>query len=109
MTITKNLSERLSIEEASKLRKELNDLLDRGENTFIINFRDCQFIDSTGLGVVVASFRRCLQQNGNLILCCIKNPQVQEILALTRLDRVFTIYATYEDALKAYENHSGTG
>lgn len=100
MAINKKLPENLTIGEASELRKELSALLEKGENNFIIDFANCNFIDSTGLGVLVAIQKRCSEQGGKILLCSINSPQIKEIFALTRLDKVFAIYPTYEDALK---------
>ncbi|KJS86095.1 MAG: hypothetical protein JM58_07465 [Peptococcaceae bacterium BICA1-8] len=95
------LSEKMTVEETSKFRNELNDYLEQGERSFIINFGKCQFIDSTGLGVLVSVYKKCTERGGDFKLCSINNPNVNEVFRLTRLIKVFPIYTSYEEALKS--------
>ena len=85
--ITKNLA----IEEAGDLREELYKLINDGTTNLSLNFRDCNFIDSTGLGVMVAVYKRCVELGGSMKLYSLK-PQVMKLFNLTRLDKVFEIY-----------------
>ena len=64
----------------------------------IVNLSQVDFIDSTGLATLVIGMKRCLQQQGKLVLCNIRQP-VRTIFELTRLDTVFTIVSTQEDAI----------
>jgi len=59
------------------------------------------FVDSTGLGSVIAGLRQLRSKDGHLRLAA-PNQQVQLVLELTTLDRIFTYYATVEDALAGF-------
>lgn len=85
------ISENFSVDEASDLREQINDLINKGERHFILNFKACTFIDSTGLGVLVSVYKKCAELNGTLILSSLVNQNVLKIFKLTRLDRVFDI------------------
>ncbi|WP_425801471.1 STAS domain-containing protein [Desulfitobacterium sp. Sab5] len=76
------------VEDAALLREKLHDLVDRGHNRFVINMQRATYIDSSGLGVLVALHKRALQQNGGVI---IKGSQgvVKELFIMTRLNKVF--------------------
>jgi len=69
----------------------------------VINMSELSFIDSTGLGLIVSSFRRIMDNNGKLSLCSL-SPQVQTIFELTRLHKIFDIYETEALALTAYDD-----
>lgn len=85
------IPENFSVEEASEYRKKLNDLIENGEKDFKLDFSNCTFIDSTGLGVLVGVYKKCNELNGSFVVQSITNPQVLKIFKLTRLDKVFKI------------------
>jgi anti-sigma B factor antagonist len=84
------IPENFAVDEADKFREKLNYLINKGEKNFSLNFSKCTFIDSTGLGVLVSTYKKCEQLNGNFKLHSI-NEQVMKIFNLTRLDKVFDI------------------
>jgi len=69
----------------------------------VMNFGEVSFIDSSGLGLVVLTFRRIREKGGNMSLCCLC-PKVRTIFELTRLHRVFDIYDSEALAVTAAEN-----
>ncbi len=94
------LPQTFDVEEASKFRNEIYQMFDKQEKRFVIDFMDCQFIDSTGLGVMVSVYKRCMELQGSIKLCSI-NSQVFRVFQLTRLDKVFDIYPSFEVAIKS--------
>lgn len=85
------IPEHFAVDEAARLRKEMHALLDGGEKNIVLNFKNCTFIDSTGLGVIVSAYRICGEICGSLKLRNINHVQVRKVFHLTRLDRVFEI------------------
>lgn len=83
--------ENFAVEEASEYREKSYSLIKEGENSFKFNFSKCNFVDSTGLGVLVGIYKRCAETGGSITICSVKNPKVMEIFKLTRLDKVFQI------------------
>ena len=80
----------MSVNEASKLREDVNLLMEKGDRNFDFDFSDCNFIDSTGLGVLVSVYKRCIEVKGEIKLLNMNN-NVMKVFKLTRLDQVFTI------------------
>lgn len=68
----------------------------------IVNLSNVNFIDSTGLSTLIIGMKRCRQQQGDLILCGIQQA-VRVIFELTRLDTVFTMANTQEDAIASVQ------
>ena len=60
---------------------------------------EATYINSGGLRCLVSAWRRTREQGGDLVLCGL-NSRLEEIFSLVGFDRVFHIYATYEDAQK---------
>lgn len=85
------IANNFAVEEAVEYREELNKLIEKGERHFVMNFRACNFIDSTGLGVLVTVYKKVMELGGSFELNSIYNPQVMKIFKLTRLDKVFDI------------------
>ena len=90
--ITIELPKNFTIAEAGKFRGKINKLIESGEKNFIIDFNKCEFIDSTGLGVMVAAYKRCVEHSGSIKLRGLNEP-VRKLFKLTRLDKVFEIFS----------------
>ena len=85
------IPENFAVDEASEFREKLMQLINKGEKYFKLDFSNCSFIDSTGLGVIVSIYKRCMELDGSFKLHSINNPQVMKIFRLTRLDKIFDI------------------
>lgn len=85
------IPDNFAVEEAAEYRKTLNELVESGKNNIILDFSKCNFIDSTGLGVLVGAYKKCAEAGGDMTIRSIKNDQVLKIFKLTRLDKVFKI------------------
>lgn len=94
---------KLNIEKTSEFRNEIYNALEAGLKNIVIDFSNCDFIDSAGLGVLVSSYKKAMEQEGNLKLATIDNLKVLKIFQLTRLDKVFDIYPTLEEAINSFE------
>lgn len=72
------------------LIKKLKEAKEETGRTLIIDFDEVNFIDSTGLGILVSIHKRSIEQDVQLILRNV-SPKVFDIFELTMLDEVFTI------------------
>jgi anti-sigma B factor antagonist len=76
------------IKEAGEFREQAYELISLGNINYVLDFKDCEFIDSSGLGVMVSVYKRCAEKGGSMKIINIK-PQVLKVFQLTRLDKVF--------------------
>lgn len=88
--ITIIVPEMFSVEEASQFRDAVREHINHGRSSFLLDFGGCRFIDSTGLGVIVSSYKKCVENGGTIRLMSL-NPNVRKIFELTRLTSVFEI------------------
>lgn len=79
-----------SVEAAAEFRLKINEYIENGVMDFTFDFSNCKFIDSTGLGVIVSIYKKCVDKNGSLKLKSLR-PDVEKLFKLTRLDKVFEI------------------
>lgn len=76
------------VEEAALIREQLVDYLDKGYKYFVINMGNVDYIDSSGLGVLVGIQKRAIKNGGSVRIKDIKG-LVKELFELTRLIKVF--------------------
>jgi anti-sigma B factor antagonist len=91
-------SGRLDVAGAPVLKEAVADAVKEGPPRVVIDMEGVSFVDSTGLGSVVAALKLARSSKGDLRLAA-PNQQVRVVLELTTLDRVFAYYPTVEDAL----------
>lgn len=89
--ITIIIPENFAVDEAAEFRQKVYELISQGQKHFELSFSNCNFIDSTGLGVLVSTYKKCMEADGSFKLCSVNNPQVLKVFKLTRLDKIFAI------------------
>jgi anti-sigma B factor antagonist len=75
---------------APKLAAAITELMDRGYTNVAVDLGSVEFIDSSGLGVLVGSLRRLREDGGDLVLRA-ASPAVTRILELTGLDGLLPV------------------
>ncbi len=82
---------------APEFSERLNDAIATGKTGVVIDMTDVEFIDSTGLSVLLNGLRLVTQMHGRLALVC-TNPTVLRLFQITNLDETFDIF---DDRAKA--------
>jgi anti-sigma B factor antagonist len=83
---------------APKLREHIIDLVSNGSHHLIIDMENVDFLDSTGLGVLVGGLKRVRAHEGSLDLVCTQD-RILKIFRITGLTKVFAIHASVDEAL----------
>ncbi|MGH3463687.1 MAG: STAS domain-containing protein [Kribbellaceae bacterium] len=83
---------------APKLRETLISLVDAGQYHLVVDLEKVDFLDSTGLGVLVGGLKRVRTHDGSLSLVCTRE-RLLKILRITGLTKVFDIHPDVESAL----------
>lgn len=66
----------------------------------VVDLAGVEFVDSAGVGVLVALFKTA-RRNGGRARFCHVSPGVRAVLEIIRLDQIFEIYEDWEDAVRA--------
>lgn len=66
----------------------------------VFDFSETSYISSSFVEVVMRGWKRLQEKNGRMALCCL-NPNCATVLKVCRLDRIWDIRDTYEDALES--------
>lgn len=84
---------------ANEFRNSVDDALElTGAKHILLNMQGVNFIDSSGLGVILGRYKRIAQQGGKILVVHLA-PQVQRIFELAGLMKILTIYQSEEQAL----------
>lgn len=93
--------ERASVKEAEELKARIAEALDDGYKNIIVDLTECDFVDSSFLGVLVSSLKKVVKLGGDLKLIGFR-PAVKSMFELTRLFRVFESFSSLQEAVKSY-------
>ena len=85
---------------APKLREQLVELVNDGSYHLVVDMERVDFLDSTGLGVLVGGLKRVRAHEGSLRLVCTQE-RILKIFRITGLTKVFPIHASVEEAVAA--------
>jgi anti-sigma B factor antagonist len=82
---------------APKLREKLIELVSQGSYDVVVNLEGVDFLDSTGLGVLVGALKRVKAHDGSLSLICTQD-KILKIFKITGLTKVFSIHSSEAEA-----------
>ena len=99
VTVAKLCHTRLDAAQAVRFKEGLRDISDGGASLIVLDMEDIEFMDSSGLGAVV-TVMKYLGRDKTLSLAAL-GPAVGKVFKLTRMDSVFAIYDTADDAVAA--------
>ncbi len=83
---------------APKLRDKITELVAAGSYHLVVDMEAVEFLDSTGLGVLVGGLKKVRAHDGSLSLIC-NQDRLLKIFRITGLAKVFVIHGSTEDAL----------
>ena len=99
-TLLLTLRGSLDLLSSEKVRKALIAATDEGKHEIVVDLRQVDFLDSTGLGALIGAHRRATEAGGKVCLT-ISNGPIARLLNITGLIRVFPVYDSVEAAISA--------
>lgn len=85
---------------APKLKSRLVDLVDQGKFKIIVDLEEVDFMDSSGLGVLVGGLKRVRSHDGAIALICTQE-NILKIFRITGLVKVFPIFENRDQAVQS--------
>jgi anti-sigma B factor antagonist len=86
---------------APKLRDKITELVAAGAHDLVVDLEAVEFLDSTGLGVLVGGLKKVRAHDGSLQLVCTQD-RLLKIFRITGLAKVFAIHDSAEAAIAAH-------
>lgn len=87
---------------APLLRQEIMEQVDGGTRHLLVNLEKVEYLDSTGLGILIGGVKRAKEQGGSLKLVG-PSARITRIFEITGLNKIFDVYASEAEALAATE------
>lgn len=84
------------------LRDSIRNLSDQGKNKLLLNLGGVKYIDSSGIGELIANYATVTRQGGQLKLLNLTD-RIQNLLVITKLLTVFDSFDNEAEALKSFE------
>ncbi len=91
------VSGEVDVATAPRLRERLVGLVGEGRTRIVVDLEKVDFIDSTGLGVLVGALKRVRTNEGDLALVC-TGPRILKVFEITGLTKVFAIHRSVDEA-----------
>ena len=97
------LKGRLDASTSRDVKEKVTAIANRQKANIVFDMTDVDFIDSSGLGVLVASLRSVKESGGDIKIAALQD-KVRAIFELTRLHRLFGIYNDNLTAAESYQS-----
>ncbi|MBS0011033.1 MAG: STAS domain-containing protein [Bacteroidales bacterium] len=98
-TLIQVQTEKLDTHVAPALKSELVLVSGKGEKNIILDLKQCEYCDSSGLSAILVANRLCKNAGGTFVLCGL-NDAVERLITISQLDTVLNITDTVSDAEK---------
>ena len=87
--------------DAQRLKDKINSLIQQGRTQIVLNLTDVSYIDSGGLGQLVASYGSVAKTSGGLKLLGVSKRN-HDLLSITRLVTLFDAYDSEQEAVESF-------
>ena len=86
--------------EAGQINEQINNSIDQGKKKIIIDLAEVEWMNSSGLGILIGAITTLKNNDGKLSLVNVSD-RVENLLRITKLQSVFTIHPDVETALSS--------
>ncbi|CAN5271002.1 anti-sigma F factor antagonist [soil metagenome] len=87
--------------EGQRILDEVIKFSEEGQNNFILELSELKYMNSTGLNVLINILTKSRKNGGELVICGVSK-KVRELLLITKLNSVFSVTETTEEALAKF-------
>jgi anti-sigma B factor antagonist len=94
--------EELDAGNTAEFKRDISPVLEVNTKV-VLDLSKLRFLDSSGLGSFLSCLRKLNSGGGDLKLCGM-SPQVRTIIEMVRMHRIFDIYGTREEAVRAFDH-----
>ena len=80
----------------NQLRREIISTVETGVDIVLLDLQDVTFMNSAGLGTILAALRAVKTKGSNIFICSV-NEQVEMLFNMTKMERIFNIYSSRDE------------
>ena len=96
------LNGRIDSNTAGQMGSSLSAAMRAGGTQLVLDLQDVDYMSSAGLRQMVATLKKLQQKDGDLRLAS-PTERVREVLQLSGLDSIFTVYESAKDAINSFQ------
>ncbi len=85
--------------QGQELLAEADAIIAAGQNKIVLNLQKLDYINSSGLNVLINILTRTRKASGDTAICCV-NKKITELLVITKLDSIFNVCDNEEEAME---------
>lgn len=100
LVFLKPLKQNIDATASTQFKARVMDLINQGNNFFLLDLSEVEFVDSSGLGAMISILKTLKLNNGDIVLCDL-NSAVLNLFNLTRMNNVFKICKDEKEGLQA--------
>ena len=89
--------------DATSLHEKLHELIEEGQLKVVVDLTDVDWMNSSGLGILIGGLSALRKSGGDLKLASVTE-KIDEVLHITKLDRVFDVYGDIDSAVESYSS-----
>src|SRR5947207_406295 len=86
---------------SDEVRQRLTDLVDQGHPQLVLDLGAVMYIDSSGLGALVAAMKHARAAGGDIKVCALES-DVRALFEMTRLTKVMSVHGSRQEAIAAW-------
>lgn len=94
------MRERLDGPTTQVLEETVQSLIANGASNLVFDFMELDYINSSGLRILVMAYQRLRSSGGSVAVCCARD-YIQEVFEISGYDKLFGMYPTREAAVSA--------
>ncbi len=91
----------IGTETVDQFKEKIDQVINDGKKKLIIDLQEVNYLNSMGLGVFASALKKLKKSNGDLKFINL-SPTVMELLERSRLDKVFNVFESEEEAVKSF-------
>lgn len=92
----------IDINSSPDVRKTFTELTQDKEKKIVVNLKDVSYVDSSGLATLVEALKKTKNYGGKIKLSNLTD-KVKGLFEITKLEKIFDIYDTQEDAMNTFK------
>ncbi len=96
-----SVSGEVDVATVPRLREQLHGLVAQGRTKIVVDLDGVDFLDSTGLGVLVGALKRVRADDEGVLHLVCTQPRIRKVFEVTGLTKVFSLFDTVDEAVGA--------
>jgi anti-sigma B factor antagonist len=89
--------------QSQEMLDKISALCEEGKTNFVVDLSELKYMNSTGLNVLINILTKTRKNGGDLVICGVSR-KIQELLLVTKLNSVFTVTETADEALAHFKS-----